>query len=76
MIPFQLDNIPEEGEQIPESTRVESATTATNQPLTTVIGCGPQESHLSVDSEIDVKFFRRCNGLIFAKGSVSHPRGI
>ena len=54
-IPFRLDYIPEEDEQIPESTSVESASNAINRPTTTVTGSEPQGSPLSVDSETDVK---------------------
>ena len=56
-IPFRLDYIPEEDEQIPESTSVESASNAINRPTTTVTGSEPQGSPLSVDSETDVKAF-------------------
>ena len=55
-IPFCLDNLPEDNEQIPESTSVETSDSSANQPPVTTEG-GPQASPLSVDSETDVNVF-------------------
>ena len=56
-IPFRLDNIPEEIEQIPESTSVRTTDSCANQPPVTTTEGEPQEFPLSVDSETDVNSF-------------------